>query len=159
MTEPHVADIKSNIRTSMNAMLNQQLASAIDLKLAAKQAHWNIKGLNFIGLHELFDAVAGRMEEHIDVIAERIVQLGGIAAGTTQTVAKSTALKAYPADITGQIEHVTAIRDRLFAFGTSCRAAIEEADGAGDADTADIMTGISRAVDKDLWFVGAHLAG
>lgn len=158
MSEPHVIDLKSNSRTTMITMLNQQLASAIDLKLAVKEAHWNVRGSNFIAVHELFDAVAARVEEHVDVMAERIVQLGGKAQGTTQNVAKATALKPYPSDITSQEDHLNAVRDRLFAFGKACRDAIDEADSAGDAGTADIMTAMSRSIDKDQWFVGAHMS-
>lgn len=130
--------------------------NAIDLKLALKQAHWNIRGPEFIALHELFDQVAARIEDHSDTIAERVVQLGGIATGTTQAVFKSTTLPAYPAEATAQKEHLEALRLRLAAFAETCRHAIDEADKAGDADTADIMTGVSRAVDKDLWFIAAH---
>lgn len=150
-------DLPSNVRASMIALLNARLADALDLKLAVKQAHWNVKGQGFIALHELFDAVAGRVEDHGDELAERAVQLGGIAAGTTQVVAKETTLAPYPADITDQTKHVAEVSDRLAAFGKAIRAAIDEADEAGDKDTADLFTGISRAVDKDLWFVEAHL--
>ncbi len=157
MNTPFVADIESNVRASMIGLLNQQLVDAIDLKLALKQAHWNVLGPEFIALHELFDQIAARLEEHGDTMAERVIQLGGIATGTTQTVSKSTSLPAYPAKETAQKAHLEALRERLAAFAKSCRNAIDEADQAGDADTADIMTGISRAVDKDLWFVAAHL--
>lgn len=152
-----VADIEDNVRASMIGLLNQQLADAIDLKLALKQAHWNIRGSDFIALHELFDQVAARIEDHSDTMAERVVQLGGLASGTTQSVAKATTFEAYPTDATAQQQHLEALRARLAGFAKSCRKAIDEADQAGDADTADIMTGVSRAVDKDLWFVAAHL--
>lgn len=157
MAKSPVTDLKDNIRSAMIGLLNARLADAIDLKLAVKQAHWNVKGESFIALHELFDGIAGRCDEHVDVIAERVVQLGGQAMGTTQVVAKATTLKAYPTDITAQKDHIEALRDRLSAFAATSRAAIDEAADAGDADTADIMTGVSRAIDKDLWFVAAHL--
>jgi starvation-inducible DNA-binding protein len=157
MRTPFVADIESNIRSSMIGLLNQHLVNAIDLKLALKQAHWNIRGSEFIALHELFDQVAGRIEDHSDTIAERVVQLGGVASGTAQAVAGSTSLPAYPSEATAQREHLEALHFRLAAFAKTCRNAIDEADQAGDADTADIMTGISRSTDKDLWFVAAHL--
>lgn len=157
MAKAFVNDIKSNTRTTVIALLNARLADAIDLKLAVKQAHWNIRGPAFIALHELLDDIAGRVEEHYDTIAERVVQLGGLAAGTVQAAQAATSLPAYPVDITAQADHLKALRDRFAAFGKSCRAAIDEADNAGDADSADIMTGISRAIDKDLWFIAAHL--
>lgn len=158
MTKAFVDDLKGNTRAAMIEMLNARLADAIDLKLAVKQAHWTIRGPAFIALHELLDQIAGRMEEHGDTMAERAVQLGGLTLGTTQAVGKATSLPPYPTDITAQADHLKALRDRLAAFAKSCRTAIDAAADAGDADTADIMTGVSRAVDKDLWFIGAHLA-
>ena len=157
MSTPFVAGIESNTQTSMIVLLNQHLVDAIDLKLALKQAHWNVQGPQFIALHELFDQVAARMDEHADTMAERVVQLGGTATGTSQSVAGKTSLPAYPAEATDQRVHLEALTERMAAFGKSCRRAIDEADNAGDADTADIMTGVSREVDKDAWFVGAHL--
>lgn len=158
MTKAFVSDLKSNTRTAMIELLNKRLADAIDLKLAIKQAHWNIKGPSFIAIHELFDQVAARVEEHGDTLAERIVQLGGIAAGTTQATAGATSLSPYPVDATAQNDHVKAVSDRLGAFAKGCREGVDEADNAGDAITADIFTSVTRAVDKDHWFVGAHLA-
>lgn len=157
MGAPFVAGIENNTHASMIVLLNQHLVDAIDLKLALKQAHWNVQGPQFIALHELFDQVAARMDEHADTMAERVVQLGGSATGTTQSVAGTTSLPAYPAEATEQRVHLEALTERMVAFGKSCRKAIDEADSAGDADTADIMTGVSREVDKDAWFVGAHL--
>ena len=152
-----VSDLKSNTRSAMIDLLNARLADAIDLKLAVKQAHWNIKGPSFIAIHELLDQVSARVEEHYDTIAERCVQLGGTAFGTLQAVAQATSLSPYPTTATSQNEHVRQIADHLGAFAAGCRAAVDTADEAGDAITADIFTGIARAVDKDHWFIGAHL--
>lgn len=140
----------------MTALLNQQLADVIDLGLQAKQAHWNVKGPHFIGLHELFDKTAEELEEFTDGIAERAVELGGTAQGTIQVVGKQSRLRAYPLDITSGNEHVTALSDALATFGTSTRQAIDAASAAGDADTADLFTEVSRGVDKLLWMVEAH---
>ncbi|WP_256371368.1 DNA starvation/stationary phase protection protein Dps [Phreatobacter aquaticus] len=152
-----VSDLKTSTRAAMIALLNKRLADAIDLKLAVKQAHWNIKGPSFIGIHLLLDEVSGRVEDHYDTIAERCVQLGGTAHGTLQSVAKATSLTPYPTDATAQDEHVRQISDHLGAFAKNCREAVDDADEAGDAITADIFTSIARAVDKDHWFIGAHL--
>jgi starvation-inducible DNA-binding protein len=137
-------------------LLNQQLADVLDLGLQAKQAHWNVKGPHFIGLHELFDRIAEALEKFADDIAERAVELGGVAHGTVQVVAKRSRLAAYPLNIASGKEHVAALSGALARFGASVRAAIDTAGRAGDADTADLFTEASRGVDKLLWLIEAH---
>lgn len=149
-------DLREQTRRAMVALLNQSLAAALDLALQAKQAHWNVKGPHFIALHELFDKAAGELQEFTDDIAERAVALGGIALGTIQTVSQQSHLPAYPLAIASGLEHVAAFSKALAAFGQTVRGAIETADQAGDADTADLFTGVSRSVDKLLWLVEAH---
>jgi starvation-inducible DNA-binding protein len=149
-------DLREKTRRAMIDLLNQQLADVLDLGLQAKQAHWNVKGPNFIGLHELFDKVAEELEEFTDDIAERAVELGGVARGTIQVVSKDSRLAAYPLDLASGKGHVAALSGALAKFGASTRAAIDTAARAGDADTADLFTGISRGLDKLLWMVEAH---
>ena len=148
--------LPETLRRQMIDLLNQQLADVLDLGLQAKQAHWNVKGPNFIGLHELFDKVAEQLEEFTDDIAERAVELGGVALGTIQVVAKDSRLPAYSLEVSSGLAHVTALSSALAQFGASARAAIDTAATAGDADTADLFTEVSRGVDKLLWFVEAH---
>lgn len=150
-------DLPDNTRKAMIALLNARLADAIDLRLAVKQAHWNVRGPTFIALHLLFDEVQGRVDAFVDDIAERCATLGGVAGGTVKVVGASTSLNAYPADITAQNDHLKALSDILAQFGKNARAAIDAADEANDKDTADLFTNISRTVDKDLWFVESHL--
>jgi starvation-inducible DNA-binding protein len=145
------------IRRKSIDLLNQQLADVLDLGLQAKQAHWNVKGPHFIGLHELFDKVAEELEEFTDDIAERAVELGGVALGTIQIVSKKSRLSAYPLELTSGQKHVAALSGALAKFGTTTRAAIDTAAKAGDADTADLFTEVSRGVDKLLWMVEAHV--
>jgi starvation-inducible DNA-binding protein len=116
-----------------------------------------VKGPNFIALHELFDSVAEEIIGYVDDVAERITTLGGTADGTLGGVAKATSLKPYPTNISDGVAHVDALSDALTAAGKLVRAAIDESDELGDADTADLFTGISRGLDKKLWFVEAHL--
>jgi starvation-inducible DNA-binding protein len=150
-------DLREKTRRAMIDLLNQQLSDVLDLSLQAKQAHWNVKGPNFIGLHELFDKVAEELEEFGDGIAERAIELGGVALGTIQAVSKRSRLPAYPLDLVSGWEHVTALSGALAKFGASTRDGIALADKAGDADTADLFTEVSRGVDKLLWLVEAHL--
>lgn len=152
-------DIAKGKREKLVAILNQRLADASDLKSQAKQAHWNVKGMNFIGLHELFDKVSIELDTHVDDIAERITTLGGTALGTVRIAAQNSSLAEYPLEITDGADHVDALSTALSDFGKKVRADIEAADELGDADTADLFTGISRAIDKVLWFVEAHQQG
>ena len=130
--------------------------SAIDLQQQMKQAHWNVKGPNFIGLHELFDNIAEAVENYVDLIAERIVQLGGIAEGTVRVAALQSRLVEYPLTIAAGMAHVNAVAMALAAFGAEARGTIAEAEELNDADTADLFTEVSRGIDKWLWFVEAH---
>ena len=140
-------------------LLNQRLADCIDLQTQCKQAHWNVKGPAFIALHKLFDEVNEDVEEYVDLIAERVVQLGGIAEGTVGIVAKRSSLIDYPLALSSGSEHVAALSDALAMFGRTARVGIEEMNELEDADSADILTEISRGVDKWLWFVEAHQQG
>jgi starvation-inducible DNA-binding protein len=149
-------DLSENVRKKVIVLLNARLADALDLRAQVKQAHWAVRGPSFIGLHELFDEIATRMLTHVDEIAERVTALGGLPDGTVQTVARQTTLEPYPAEITAGLDHVEALSAALAAFGRSVRRAIDESAELGDLGTSDLFTGISRAVDKDLWFVEAH---
>jgi len=150
-------DLPEEIRTSVIRLLNQSLATTLDLKTQVKQAHWNVKGPQFIALHEMFDEMATELDGFVDDLAERITALGGTALGTARVAAAQSILAEYPADIHEGLEHVQALAERYAPFARHVRAAIAEANELGDADTADLYTEISRAIDKRLWFLEAHL--
>ena len=156
---PTKNDLPEATRSRVSELLNQRLADCIDLQTQCKQAHWNVKGPSFIGLHKLFDDVNDDVEGYVDLLAERIVQLGGVAEGTARTVVGRSSLPEYPADLTTGEAHVDALSSALAAFGAGTRKAIHQVDELDDDDTEDILTEISRAVDKWLWFVEAHLQG
>jgi starvation-inducible DNA-binding protein len=150
-------DIPETTRARVIELLNARLADAIDLQTQTKQAHWNVKGPTFIALHELFDQINEAVEDYVDDIAERAVQLGGVAEGTARMVAKRSSLSDYPAGTVDGRSHVEALSSALAAFGKLARKAIDDANELGDLDTADLFTEISRGIDKWLWFVEAHL--
>ncbi|HWE23214.1 MAG TPA: DNA starvation/stationary phase protection protein Dps [Myxococcales bacterium] len=154
---PTKSDLPEATRRQMIELCNARLADAIDLQTQTKQAHWNVKGPHFIALHELFDKVNADVEDYVDLIAERAVQLGGNVDGTARSVAKRSTLPEYPVKGGSGREHVDALSSVLAAFGKLARAAIEASDRANDADTNDIFVEISRGVDKWLWMVEAHL--
>jgi starvation-inducible DNA-binding protein len=150
-------DLPESTRMKLVQLLNARLADAIDLQTQMKQAHWNVKGPNFIALHELFDKINEEVEDYVDVLAERVVQLGEVALGTARSVAGHSKLQEYPLDISTGRDHVVAVANALATFGKAARAAIDSSDELRDKDTADIFTEVSRGIDKWLWFVEAHL--
>jgi starvation-inducible DNA-binding protein len=157
MYQSHL-DLSAHVRKGVITLLQARLSDAIDLEAQMKQAHWNVKGRDFFQLHELFDKIHGEVEEFVDTIAERITTLGGIADGRVQTTAKNSKLYEYSLETTGGEAHLKAVAAVLAQFGKAVRADIDAAGEIGDADTADVFTEISRATDKQLWFVEAHLA-
>ena len=149
-------EIPKSSRLELSMLLNLRLASLVDLQMQMKQAHWNVKGPSFIGLHELLDKVAEAVAEYVDLVAERISQLGGIAEGTVRVASSRTRLPEYPLQIAEGMAHVEAVARALSTVGREARNTIDEVNALEDADTADLFTEISRGMDKWLWFVEAH---
>lgn len=154
---PTRIDLAMDVRSQVVTLLNKTLAATLDLKTQTKQAHWNVKGLDFFQLHELFDEMAGELEEYVDMVAERVTALGGTAMGTARVAVAESILPEYPLDAVDGIDHITALAERYAAYAAHVRQAIDTSDEAGDADTADLYTEISRTIDKRLWFLEAHL--
>jgi starvation-inducible DNA-binding protein len=150
-------DIPEDARRELVQLLNARLADTFDLYSQLKQAHWNVKGSDFIQLHLLYDEIAESVIEYVDTIAERATALGGLALGTARMAAAASTLDEYPVGAVDDMDTVAAIADRLAAYGASVRAGIEAAVELHDQDTADLFTEVSRSIDKHLWFVEAHL--
>lgn len=151
-------DLPQRVRDTMISLLNQQLANTIDLYSQTKLAHWNVKGMHFIALHELFDTLASNRLAEADMIAERATALGGYAAGTVRAAAQRSELPEFPEQITLDKQVAEALAERYAQHGAGVRAAIDTALNDGDQDTADLFIEVSRQVDKDLWFIEAHLS-
>jgi starvation-inducible DNA-binding protein len=156
---PTRIDIPQERRQRLVELLNQQLADVFDLRSQVKYAHWNVKGEEFISLHKLFDELATELDGHTDEIAERATALGGTAYGTVRQSASRSRVPEYPTDVIGSLDHVRALVERYAVVANGVRKAIDDADGLGDKDTADLFTEISRGLDKNLWFLEAHLQG
>ena len=150
-------DLGANARETSVAVLNATLVDTVDLTNGVRMAHWTVRGANFAALHELFGTFYGQLEAVTDDIAERAVQLGGTPDGTTQLVGEKTRLEPYPVGLRAGLDHVKALADRYAALAKTVRAGIDTVDEAGDADTADLLTGLSRTLDKALWMLEAHL--
>ncbi|WP_201557853.1 DNA starvation/stationary phase protection protein Dps [Psychrobacter sp. 72-O-c] len=156
MRERYASGIDDATAQKMSDLLNANLANVIDLTLDGKQCHWNLQGTGFIGVHQLLDDTADRLRDVSDMIAERIVILGGEPNGLASRVAKDSILEDYPTNITEVPEHVRELTSRYKKVAATLRKAIEAAGDAGDEDTADLFTEASRIIDKDAWFIGAN---
>ena len=150
-------DLPADGREKLVALLNQQLADTFDLYGQAKQAHWNVKGPQFQQLHDLFEVLANQLSGYADMIAERATTLGGTALGTVRMSAEASRLPEYPLDPGGSMQHVEALAERFAALAATTRSAIKAAEEEDDVTTADLLTEVSRGLDKSLWFLEAHL--
>jgi len=154
---PSRIDIDEAVRAEETDLLNATLATVTDLKTQVKQAHWNVKGTDFYQLHEMFDEIAGELEEHADLVAERITALGGYAYGTVRAAAGGSILPEFPFGAVDGPEHVEALAERFALYCKHLRGGLAETDRLGDTDTNDLYTEVSRVADKRLWFLEAHL--
>ena len=150
-------DLPEEARQQMAALLNEQLADMFDLFSQTKQAHWNVKGAQFIQLHKLYDELAEALLAHIDLIAERVTALGGAATGTTRMAAAATRLKEFSRGPVGSMESVHMLVERYALVAKSTREAVDRAEEAKDQGTMDIFVEVSRDLDKYLWFLEAHI--
>jgi starvation-inducible DNA-binding protein len=148
-------DVHDNAKKVSVEVLQACLTDGIDLYNATRQAHWNVKGPQFPALHTMFETFYTTLAEDIDLLAERLVQIGGTAKGTSQSVTTATRLAPYPTDLRQGAAHVAALLERYGALAGSVRGGIDSTGEAGDADTADILTGVSKNLDKALWMLEA----
>jgi starvation-inducible DNA-binding protein len=155
--KPTRIDLQADVRKEVCAILQQALADASDLTMQAKTAHWNVKGSDFIQLHKLFDELYEAMSENVDEIAERMAALGGAVYGRVQDAAKSTRIKPYPMDVKAGMDHVKALAEAYSIFANELRGDIDKCEDKGDKVTGDVLNAITAKLDKNLWFLEAHL--
>ncbi len=150
-------DLSPETRQKLVDLLNQRLADTLDLYTQTKHAHWNVKGPDFFQLHELFDQLAADVFGFIDTIAERATALGGYAFGTLRMAAGNAKLPEYPREAIDGKQHLQALIERYSRYAADNRKALDAAQDEDDQATADIFTDVARAIDKDLWFLEAHV--
>ncbi|MGB8324636.1 MAG: DNA starvation/stationary phase protection protein Dps, partial [Candidatus Acidiferrum sp.] len=154
---PSSVGVPENNRQAIIALLNQRLADSTDLRTQVKWAHWNVKGMHFIQVHELFDSIAGHLEEQTDTLAERVTTLGGVANGTVREAAAKSGLKEADLEASGAESMLKFLVHNVAHHANALRTGVQESDDLGDAITADVFTQLTRELDKDLWFLEAHL--
>jgi starvation-inducible DNA-binding protein len=148
-----------HIRKEAIGVLNQTVAELFDLFARIKQAHWNVRGTTFIGLHKLLDEFAATIMEHIDIAAERATALGGVVEGSLRESAENSRLKKReePSSISGMSDWIHELADVHGMVGTNVRKAVKKVTDAEDFGTADLLTDILRDLDKQLWLLEAHI--
>lgn len=150
-------DIMESVRKQVVTILNARLADLYDAYTQAKFAHWNVKGPEFYQLHLLFDAIAGRLADDGDTVAERCTALGGIANGTARQAVANSSLSEYPVAITSGIDHIRAMTSMMLKLATLLRVNIDEVLKLNDQVTANMLMNITESIDKDIYFLGSHL--
>jgi starvation-inducible DNA-binding protein len=150
-------DIELDKRQEMIEILNAQLADTFDMVSLIKQAHWNVKGAQFITLHQLYDEIAQSLLAYVDMIAERATALGGTALGTVRMAAVSSRLSPYPQELVQDMATVRFLADQMAQLAQTTRAAADQAEMLHDMGTNDLFIEIVRDLDKWLWFLEAHL--
>lgn len=155
---PTASPLDKADRAKIVASLNVRLADSADLYNGAKQAHWNVRAPNFRELHALFSDVADMLSGHADKIAERAVQLGGMAEGTTAQIGKATDLDDYPSGLVAGADHIEALTSRLTAYNAGLQETMALADKLDDVNTVTLLSDMSLAVEKMAWMISAHVA-
>ncbi|HEX9950885.1 MAG TPA: DNA starvation/stationary phase protection protein Dps [Rubricoccaceae bacterium] len=150
-------DLAEAQRQQLVALLNQTLANTSDLYSQTKQAHWNVKGRDFYQLHLLYDELAEKLEEPLDLVAERIVLLGGYAHGTVRMAAAGSGLSPWPGPDDADPSFLATLADRWAEYARHIREADEKADEIGDPATVNLYDEITNIADRGLWFIEGHM--
>lgn len=164
-SEPYIREsyaslisISPEVRAQLVDILNQTLATTLDLKTQVKQAQWNVTGISSYHLSELFDEIATELDFYIDLLAERVTTLGGLAMGTARTVVRQSILPEYPLHVVEGKDHIVSLAERLSIYGTLLWENIDRTSVLGDSDTAYLYAEVSTIIDKRLWFLDALIA-
>lgn len=151
--------LPEDVRVATCQRLNGVLADTTALRTQARYAHWNVKGMQFYALHELFEELAETLADQEDLIAERITALGGRAKSTVSEAASSHRVGRISPGTTSGHEFLRELADCLATHDANLYQDIRAAEEYDDLDTADMLNEISREVSHYLWLLEAHLQG
>jgi starvation-inducible DNA-binding protein len=140
------------------AALNQVLVDTMSLRDLYKKHHWQVAGHTFYSLHLLFDKHYAEQANLVDMIAERIQLLGGLAIAMAADVAEMTHIERPPRGREEVPVQISRILDAHELILKECREYAEQADKAGDVGTNDLLvTDVIRLNELQAWFVAEHL--
>ena len=138
--------------------LQALLHANIDLTAQFREAHWNVRNVaNFVGLHSLFGEGYSVLAAHQDALAERIAQLGNLAEGNIRDAARESFLKGSMECTHDGKVLCTRLSGRAATYSKSLVNCFEAATETRDHTTANMLIGMSEAVDKLVWQIEANL--
>ena len=146
-------DVTAGVAQFLGPVVVDLQALAVD----GKQAHWHVRGENFIGVHELLDDVVAHAQAFADLAAERVVALGLPIDARIQTVAAKTTTPKMEAGFQQSGDTIAAVIASIDAALVTVREAVEELDDL-DLVSQDVAIEIARGLEKDRWFLFAHVA-
>jgi len=146
-------DIASGVAQFLGPVVINLSALPID----GKQAHWHVRGENFQAVHLLLDAIVDHAHDWADTAAERVVALGLPLDVRIQTVAAKTTTPKLAAGFRQSDEVIAEVIAQIDATLALLKVAVDE---LGELDTVsqDVAIEISRGLDKDRWFLFAHIS-
>lgn len=127
------------------------------LTIDGKQAHWHVRGANFVGVHELLDTIVAHAGDFADTAAERIVALGLPIDARVSAVAAKAGATSVPAGFTQSDELIRAVIADIDAILADVKAAVDGLDEV-DLTSQDVAIEIQRGLEKDRWFLVSHIA-
>lgn len=142
----------------VGAILQERLASLIDLSLILKHVHWNVVGSGFLAIHELMDTQSDQTRQMIDEVAERITTLGGVAGGLAgQVVEMRSAADEYALGRAPVMAHLGALDKVYERVGSGHREAIDQVANI-DPITEDLLISQAAQLEMNHWFIRAHIS-
>ncbi len=159
MTDIAVSQSVSNpdVAAGVAQFLSPVVIDLTALVVNGKQAHWHVRGSNFIGVHELLDVIVGHAQEWADLAAERIVALGLPVDARLGTVAAKTTTGELTAGFRQSNDTIAEVIGQIDAALAAVNTAVKELDGL-DQTSQDVAIEIARGLDKDRWFLFAHIS-